>query len=130
RSSNAHLRERGAECNSGAAMRIGSNSSLNCRFSWYRTRYAERFAPSACAIRPMIGRPVSGFASEGPKAQGATPLTERQITPDHGRAIAETRGSIGMAFLPNLERYVDGLKEMADVVGVDPDSFPRTTASR
>jgi hypothetical protein len=45
-------------------------------------------------------------------------------------AIAETRGSIGMAFLPNLERYVDGLKEMADVVGVDPDSFPRTTASR
>jgi membrane dipeptidase len=47
-------------------------------------------------------------------------LTGRQISRDHARAIAETGGSIGIwHFFPSLDRYVDGLKEMADVVGVD-----------
>ena len=49
-----------------------------------------------------------------------TPLAGRQISPDHARAIAETGGSIGIwHFFPSLDKYVDGLKEMADVVGVD-----------
>ena len=34
-----------------------------------------------------------------------------------------------MAFFPNLERYVDGLKEMADVVGVDHVSVGTDTGS-
>jgi membrane dipeptidase len=69
------------------------------------------------ASKPLL---LSHTALRGSKAQGATPLTERQITPDHARAIAETHGSIGIwHFFPSLERYVDGLKEMADVVGVD-----------
>ena len=51
---------------------------------------------------------------------GPTPLLGRQITPDHARAIAETGGSIGIwHFFPSLDKYVEGLKEMADVVGVD-----------
>jgi membrane dipeptidase len=38
----------------------------------------------------------------------------------HARAVAETGGSIGIwHFFPSLERYVDGLKEMADIVGVE-----------
>jgi membrane dipeptidase len=45
---------------------------------------------------------------------------ERQITPDHARAIAETGGSVGIwHFFATPERYVEGRKEMADVVGVD-----------
>jgi membrane dipeptidase len=61
---------------------------------------------------------------------GATPLTERQLTPDHARAIAETGGSIGIwHFFPRLERYVDGLKEMADGVGVDHVSVGSVVAS-
>ena len=35
-------------------------------------------------------------ALRGSKAQGPTPLTERQITPDHARMIAETGGAIGI----------------------------------
>jgi membrane dipeptidase len=63
---------------------------------------------------------LSHTALRGSKAQGSTPLAERQVTPDHARVIAETGGSIGIwHFFPSLERYVDGLKEMADVVGVD-----------
>jgi microsomal dipeptidase-like Zn-dependent dipeptidase len=43
-----------------------------------------------------------------------------QISQDHARAIAETGGAIGIwHFFPSLEKYVDGLKEMVDVVGVD-----------
>ena len=69
------------------------------------------------STKPLL---LSHTALHGSKAQGATPLTERQITPDHARAIAETGGSIGIwHFFPSLPRYVDGLKEMADVVGVD-----------
>jgi membrane dipeptidase len=51
---------------------------------------------------------------------GPTPLTGRQISRDHARAIAETGGAIGIwHFFPSLENYVDGLKEMVEVVGVE-----------
>jgi len=51
---------------------------------------------------------------------GATPLTARQISPDHARAIAETGGAIGIwHFFPSLEKYVEGLKEMVEIVGID-----------
>ena len=69
------------------------------------------------ATRPLL---LSHTALRDSKAQGPTPLVERQITPDHARAIAEGGGSIGLwHFFPTLEKYVEGLKEMADVVGVD-----------
>ena len=79
------------------------------------------------ASKPLL---LSHTALRGSKAQGVTPLTERQITPDHARAVAETGGSIGIwHFFPTLERYVDGLKEMADVVGVDHVSIGTDMAS-
>ena len=79
------------------------------------------------ASRPLL---LSHTALRGSKAQGDTTLTERQITPDHARVIAESGGSIGIwHFFPTLERYVDGLKEMADVVGVDHVSIGTDTAS-
>ena len=69
------------------------------------------------STKPLL---LSHTALRGSRAQGPTPLTERQITPDHARALAEAGGSIGIwHFFPSLERYVDGLKEMADIVGVE-----------
>lgn len=51
---------------------------------------------------------------------GSPRLAARCVSPDHARAIAETGGAIGIWHIfPNLEKYVDGLKEMVDVVGVD-----------
>ena len=36
------------------------------------------------------------------------------------RAIAETGGSVGVwHFFPSIDRYAEGLKEMAEIVGVD-----------
>src|SRR5215471_5098556 len=43
--------------------------------------------------KPLL---LSHTALRGSRAQGETPLTERQITPDHARAVAETGGSIGI----------------------------------
>jgi len=69
------------------------------------------------ATKPLL---LSHTALRGSKAQGPTPLTERQITADHARAVAQTGGTIGLwHFFPSFERYVDGLKEIVDVVGVD-----------
>jgi membrane dipeptidase len=69
------------------------------------------------ATKPLL---LSHTALRGSRAQGSTPFPERQITPDHARAIKETGGSIGLwHFLPTLEKYVEGLKEMTGVVGVD-----------
>ena len=80
------------------------------------------------ATRPLL---LSHTALRGSKAQGQTSLTERQITPDHARAIAETGGSIGIwHFFASPERYVDGLKEMADVVGVDHVSIGTDAGAR
>jgi len=67
--------------------------------------------------KPLL---LSHTALAGSKAMGPTPLTARQITPDHARSVAATGGAIGIwHFFPSVERYVDGVREMVDVVGVD-----------
>jgi membrane dipeptidase len=69
------------------------------------------------ATKPLL---LSHTALLESKAMGPTPLKGRQISRDHARAIAETGGSIGVwHFFPSLDKYVEGLKEMVDVVGVD-----------
>src|SRR5580693_3475215 len=56
---------------------------------------------------------LSHTALLGSRAMGPTPLTGRQVSPDHAPAIAETGGSVGIwHFFPSLDRYVDGLKEV------------------
>jgi len=69
------------------------------------------------ATKPLL---LSHTALSGSPAMGPTPLTGRQISRDHARAIAETGGAIGIwHFFPSLDKYVEGLKEMVDVVGMD-----------
>ena len=69
------------------------------------------------ATKPLL---LSHTALSGSPAMGPTPLADRQISPDHARAIADTDGSVGIwHFFPSLDKYVDGLKEMAEIVGVD-----------
>lgn len=69
------------------------------------------------ATKPLI---LSHTAIAGSRAMGPTPLRGRQISHDHARIIAETGGAVGIwHFFHSLDRYVEGIKEMADVVGVD-----------
>src|SRR6185312_8557560 len=69
------------------------------------------------ATKPLL---LSHTAVSGSRAMGPTPLAARQVSPDHARAIAETGGSVGVwHFFPSLDKYVEGLKEMADIVGPD-----------
>jgi membrane dipeptidase len=69
------------------------------------------------ASKPLL---LSHTALSGSAAMGPTPLTGRQISRDHARVIAETGGAIGIwHFFPSLDKYVDGLKEMVEIVGVD-----------
>ena len=71
----------------------------------------------AVATEPLL---LSHTAVSGSRAMGPTPLAGRQVSADHARAVAETGGSVGVwHFFPSLEKYVEGLKEMADIVGVD-----------
>jgi membrane dipeptidase len=69
------------------------------------------------ATKPLL---LSHTALSGSRAMGPTPLRGRQVSPDYARAIAETGGSVGIwHFFPSLDKYVDGFKEMAEIVGVD-----------
>ena len=69
------------------------------------------------ATKPLL---LSHTALSDSPAMGPTPLTGRQISRDHARAIAETGGAVGIwHFFPSLENYVDGLKEMVEVVGLE-----------
>ena len=69
------------------------------------------------ATKPLL---LSHTALLESRAMGPTPLKGRQIGRDHAKAIAETGGSIGVwHFFPSLDKYVEGLKEIADIVGVD-----------
>jgi membrane dipeptidase len=63
---------------------------------------------------------LSHTALQGSQAMGATPLAPRQVSPAHAKTVADSGGAIGVwHFYPSLQRYVDGLKELVDVVGVD-----------
>jgi membrane dipeptidase len=69
------------------------------------------------ATKPLL---LSHTAVMGSRAMGPTPLSGRQVTQDHARAVAQTGGSVGIwHFFPSLDKYVEGIKEMADIVGVD-----------
>jgi membrane dipeptidase len=69
------------------------------------------------ATKPLL---LSHTALLGSRAMGPTPLGPRQVSPDHARAIADTGGAVGIwHFFPSLESYVDGLKEMTEIIGVD-----------
>jgi membrane dipeptidase len=69
------------------------------------------------ATKPLL---LSHTAVFGSRAMGPTPLAGRQINPDHARIVAETGGSIGIwHFFPSLDKFVEGIKEMVDIVGVD-----------
>jgi membrane dipeptidase len=69
------------------------------------------------AAKPLL---LSHTALENSKAQGETRLAGRQISADHARMIAGTGGVVGLwHFFPSIERLVDGIKEMVDVIGVD-----------
>jgi membrane dipeptidase len=69
------------------------------------------------ATKPLL---LSHTSVSGSPAMGPTPLAARQVSRDHARAIAATGGSVGIwHFFPSLEKYVEGIKEMAEIVGVD-----------
>ena len=69
------------------------------------------------ATKPLL---LSHTALLGSKAMGPTRLQARQVTPDHARIVAETGGSVGIwHFFPSLDKYVEGVKEMVDIIGVD-----------
>jgi membrane dipeptidase len=79
----------------------------------------EEMAKQAVKVttKPLL---LSHTAVLGSRAMGPTPLGGRQVSPGYARAIAETGGSVGIwHFFPSIDRYVDGLKEMAEIVGVD-----------
>jgi membrane dipeptidase len=67
--------------------------------------------------RPLL---LSHTALAGSKAMSETVLAPRRVTPDHARAVADTGGVVALwHFFPTLERYVDGIRELVDVVGVE-----------
>jgi len=67
--------------------------------------------------KPLL---LSHTALQGSKAMGQTPLAGRQISSDHARMVAATGGVIGIwHFFPGIARYVQGIREMVDVVGVE-----------
>ncbi|MDR6858607.1 membrane dipeptidase [Variovorax guangxiensis] len=79
----------------------------------------EKTAKAAAKVstKPLL---LSHTALAGCRAMASARLAARQVTPDHARAIAETGGGIGIwAIFPDLDKYVEGLKEMVDVAGVD-----------
>ncbi|MBL8342636.1 MAG: membrane dipeptidase [Rubrivivax sp.] len=79
----------------------------------------EQTAKAAARVssKPLL---LSHTALVGSRAMASTRLAARCVTPDHARAVAETDGAIGIwAIFESLDKYVDGLKEMAEIVGVD-----------
>lgn len=74
-------------------------------------------AAAKVATKPLL---LSHTAVAGSPAMASARLAARCISPDHARAVAETGGVIGVWHIfPNLDKYVEGLKEMVDVVSVD-----------
>ncbi len=74
-------------------------------------------AAAKASTKPLL---LSHTALAGSRAMATNRLAARCVSADHAKAVAETGGAIGIwAIFPDLDRYVEGLKEMVDVVGVD-----------
>ena len=79
------------------------------------------------ATRPVLlshtalydSKAQAGFGAEGFRG-GLETLRARQVKPEHAKLVAETGGVVGVWHLfANAERYVQGVREMVDLVGVD-----------
>jgi membrane dipeptidase len=82
----------------------------------HATEHAAKGAAKV-STKPLL---PSHTALAGSQAMASTRLAARCVTPDHARAIAETGGAIGIwAIFESIDKYVEGLKEMAEIVGVD-----------
>ena len=74
-------------------------------------------AAAKVATKPLL---LSHTALANSRAMASTRLAARCVTPDHARAIAETGGAIGIWHIfASLDKYVEGLEEMVDAIGVD-----------
>jgi membrane dipeptidase len=74
-------------------------------------------AAAKVATKPLL---LSHTALEGSKAMNEKRLAGRRVSPDHARMIADTGGVVGLwHFFNDAPRYVQGIKEMVDVIGVD-----------
>ncbi|HEX7928171.1 MAG TPA: membrane dipeptidase, partial [bacterium] len=72
---------------------------------------------AAATSKPLL---LSHTAIQGTKAMATDRLNGRQISKDHAKMIAQTGGVIGLwHVVPTLDKYVDEIREMVDVVGVD-----------
>lgn len=61
----------------------------------------------------------AGFGAEGFRG-GLDTLRARQVKPEHAKAVADTGGVVGVWHLfASAESYVRGVREMADVIGID-----------
>jgi len=79
--------------------------------------YASTKAVANIATKPLL---LSHTALAGSRAMASTRLFDRCVTPDHARVIAQTGGAVGIwAIFADLDKYVEGIKEMTDVIGVD-----------
>ena len=79
------------------------------------------------SAKPVV---LSHTALAGSKAQGTfwaetfrgglPTMRARQVTPEHAKLVAGAGGVIGIWHLfPNAEKYVQGVREMVEIVGVD-----------
>lgn len=79
------------------------------------------------SAKPIL---LSHTALFGSKAQGTfwaenfrgglPTMQARQVKPEHAKAVADAGGVIGIWHLfPSAEKYVQGVREMVDVIGVD-----------
>ena len=73
---------------------------------------------AAASSKPLL---LSHTAIQGSKAMSSsTPLAGRQISPDHAKIVAQTGGTVGLwHFVTSVQHYVDEIREMVDVVGID-----------
>jgi len=69
------------------------------------------------AVTPLL---LSHTALKESRAMDPGRLPGRRVTPEHARLVAETDGAVGVwHFFPSLELYVEGIKELVEIVGVE-----------
>jgi len=91
------------------------------------TKFAGVEGVAEASSKPIV---LSHTSLRGSKAQGTfhaetfrgglPTMQARQITAEHAKVVADTGGVVGLwALFPSAETYVQGIRELVDVVGVD-----------
>lgn len=94
--------------------------TAHCTFDTVKGAIKASSKPIVLSHTSLFGSKAQGTFWAANFRGGLPTMQARQVKPEHAQAVADAGGVVGIWHLfPSAEKYVQGVREMVDVVGAD-----------